>query len=68
MSVKLKRILAALVIVLLVFGWYVTLFGIVDKTKDDAITSVRDALKYGLDINGGVYVVMEAKTDVELSS
>ncbi len=63
MSVKLKRILAALVIVLLVFGWYVTLFGIGDKTKDDAITSVRDALKYGLDINGGVYVVMEAKTD-----
>ena len=63
MSVKLKRILAALVIVLLVFGWYVTLFGIGDKTKDGAITSVRDALKYGLDINGGVYVVMEAKTD-----
>ena len=63
MSVKLKRILAAVVIVLLVFGWYVTLFGIGDETKDGAITSVKDALKYGLDINGGVYVVMEAKTD-----
>ncbi len=63
MSVKLKRILAVLVIVVLVFGWYVTLFGIGDQSKDDAITSVKDALKYGLDINGGVYVVMEAQTD-----
>ncbi len=63
MSVKLKRILAVLVIIVLVFGWYVTLFGIGDKTKDGAITSVKDTLKYGLDINGGVYVVMEAQTD-----
>lgn len=63
MSVKLKRILAAVVILLLVFGWYVTLFGIGDESKDGSITSVKDALKYGLDINGGVYVVMEAKTD-----
>lgn len=58
MSVKLKRILAALVIVVLVFGWYVSLFGIGSET------SVKSALKYGLDINGGVYVVMEAKTDL----
>ena len=63
MSVKLKKILAVLVIVLLVFGWFVTLFGIGDQSKDDAIKSVKDALKYGLDINGGVYVVMEAQTD-----
>lgn len=63
MSVKLKRILAVLVIIVLVFGWYVTLFGIGDQSKDDAITSVKDTLKYGLDINGGVYVVMEAQTD-----
>lgn len=58
MSEKLKRILAALVIVILVFGWYVSLFGIGSET------SVKSALKYGLDINGGVYVVMEAKTDI----
>lgn len=64
MSVKLKRILAALVIVVLVFGWFVTLCGIGDQSKDDAIKSVKDALKYGLDINGGVYVVMEAQTDL----
>ncbi len=63
MSVKLKKILAVLVIVVLVFGWFVTLFGIGDQSTDDAIKSVKDALKYGLDINGGVYVVMEAQTD-----
>lgn len=63
MSVKLKKILAVLVIAVLVFGWFVTLFGIGDQSKDDAIKSVKDALKYGLDINGGVYVVMEAQTD-----
>ena len=64
MSLKLKRVLALLVIIALVFGWYVTLFGIGDKTKDGAVTSVKSALKYGLDIDGGVYVVMEAKTDL----
>ncbi len=64
MSLKVKRILAVLVIVALVFGWYVTLFGIGDKTKDGAVTSVKSALKYGLDIDGGVYVVMEAQTDL----
>lgn len=58
MSVKLKKILAVIVIAVLVFGWYVSLFGIGSET------SIKSALKYGLDINGGVYVVMEAKTDV----
>ena len=29
------------------------------------MNSAKDALKYGLDINGGVYVVMEAQTDLE---
>lgn len=57
MSDKLKRVLAVLVIIALVLGWYVTLFGVGETD------SVKDALKYGLDINGGVYVVMEAQTD-----
>ena len=64
MILKVKRILAVLVILALAFGWYVTLFGIGDKTKDGAVTSVKSALKYGLDIDGGVYVVMEAQTDL----
>ena len=57
MNVNVKRGLAVLVIIALVFGWFVSLFGI------GGINSVKDALKYGLDINGGVYVVMEAQTD-----
>ena len=57
MNVNVKRVLAVLVIIALVFGWFVSLFGI------GGINSVKDALKYGLDINGGVYVVMEAQTD-----
>ena len=57
MNVNVKRGLAVLVIIALVFGWFVSLFGI------GSINSVKDALKYGLDINGGVYVVMEAQTD-----
>ncbi len=57
MSVNAKRVLAILVMIILVFGWYVTIFGI------GGFDSVKDALKYGLDINGGVYVVMEAQTD-----
>ncbi len=57
MNVNVKRGLAVLVIIALVFGWFVTLFGI------GGVDSVKDALKYGLDINGGVYVVMEAQTD-----
>ena len=57
MNVNVKRGLAVLIIIALVFGWFVTLFGI------GGVDSVKDALKYGLDINGGVYVVMEAQTD-----
>ena len=57
MSDKLKRVLVIVVMIALVLGWYVTLFGIGDTD------SVKETLKYGLDINGGVYVVMEAQTD-----
>jgi len=57
MNLNVKRGLAVLVIIALVFGWFVSLFGIGE------VNSVKDALKYGLDIDGGVYVVMEAQTD-----
>ena len=58
MSVRVKRVLAWIIIAIVVFGWYVSLFGL---GKD--MGSVKDALKYGLDIDGGVFVVMEAETD-----
>lgn len=59
MNQTLKRVLAVLVIIVTVFAWYVSVFGIGN------INSAKEALKYGLDINGGVYVVMEAQTDLE---
>jgi len=57
MSIRVKRVLAAFILVVTVFGWYVTAFGI------GSFDNAKDTLKYGLDINGGVYVVMEAQTD-----
>lgn len=57
MSVNVKRLLSVLTIIALAFGWYASLFGI-GKTD-----SVKDALKYGLDIDGGVNVLLEAQTD-----
>ena len=59
MNHNVKRVLAILVILITFFAWYVSIFGI------GSIDSAKDALKYGLDINGGVYVVMEADTDLE---
>lgn len=59
MNQTFKRVLAVLVIIVTAFAWYVSVFGI------GSINSAKDALKYGLDINGGVYVVMEAQTDLE---
>ncbi len=59
MSQNVKRVLAILVILVTFFAWFVSIFGI------GSIDSAKDALKYGLDINGGVYVVMEAQTDLE---
>lgn len=59
MNQTLKRVLAILVLAVTVFAWYVSIFGI------GSIDSAKDALKYGLDIDGGVYVVMEAQTDLK---
>ncbi|MCI8646671.1 MAG: protein translocase subunit SecD [Firmicutes bacterium] len=59
MNYKLKRVLAVLVILLTAFGWYVTIFGL-----GSVMEPTKDKIKLGLDIKGGVYVVMEAQTDV----
>ena len=60
MNYTLKRVLAVFLVVITIFGWYITLFGI-----GDAVKPTKDNLKLGLDIKGGVYVVMEAQTDLE---
>ena len=58
MSTNLKKLLAAIVLAVLILGGYLSVFGI------GSVNSVKDVMKYGLDINGGVYVVMEAQTDL----
>lgn len=59
MKEKSKKILAVLLIVLMAFGWYAMVFGV------GSISPIKDKIPLGLDIKGGVYVVMEAKTDLE---
>lgn len=57
MNSKLRKFLAGLVVIAVLVGWYISIFGIGE------ITSIKDAMKFGLDINGGVYVVLEAEQD-----
>lgn len=57
MNQTLKKVLAVLVVIAVIFGWYVTLFGI------GSMQSIKDKLSLGLDIKGGVYVLFEAETD-----
>lgn len=66
MNENLKRVLAVLVIILTVFGWFVTVKGIPGR-----MDPMASKIHRGLDIEGGVYVVLEAKntegmTDEEL--
>ena len=58
MSYKLRKVLAVLIIIVLIAGWYVTIFGA------GSVSSIKDLMKFGLDINGGVYIVLEADTDL----
>ena len=57
-STRFKRVLSVFIILALVAGWYLTIFGAGKK-----LDKMSDQLKYGLDINGGVYVLLEAETD-----
>lgn len=59
MSYNLKKVLAVLFVVIIAVGWYLTIFGA------GPIEPIKDRMKLGLDIKGGVYVVMEANTDLE---
>ncbi len=51
-----KKALAIALAVIIVFGWYVSIFGL------GSIKPLKDQIKLGLDLKGGVYVVMEAET------
>lgn len=57
MSAQMKKALAVFTIIIIVLGWAITIWGA------GPIPSIKDKIKLGLDIEGGVYVVMEAKTN-----
>lgn len=59
MNHNLKKVLAVLFVIIIAVGWYLTIFGA------GPIDSIKDRMKLGLDIKGGVYVVMEANTDLK---
>ena len=50
-----KKVFAVLVIIILIASWCISFLGIGDK-----VGNLGKELKYGLDINGGVYVLLEA--------
>ena len=52
-----RKVLAVLVTIILIASWAVSFFGVGDK-----VGNLGKELKYGLDINGGVYVLLEADT------
>lgn len=58
MNYNLKRFLAVFFVIIIAAGWYLTIFGA------GPVDPLKDRIKLGLDIKGGVYVVMEAKTDL----
>lgn len=59
MSYRFKRVLAVIFIIIIAAGWYLTIFGA------GPVQPLKDRMELGLDIEGGVYVVLEAHTDLE---
>ena len=54
MSYNVRRVLAVVFVIIIAFGWVVTVKGI------GPMTPIKDRMGLGLDIKGGVYVVLEA--------
>ncbi len=59
MNSSIKKLLAILVIVLIAVGGLFTFKGV------NGVEPIKDKIKMGLDIKGGVYVLMEAQTDLK---
>lgn len=62
MNSKLRKVLTVIVIIAVVLGGYVSIFGL------GSVKNIKDSLTYGLDIDGGVYVVMQANTGNQTGS
>ena len=61
-----RKVLAILIVILLIASWVISFAGVGDK-----FGNLGKQLKYGLDINGGVYVLLEAdskETGTELTA
>jgi preprotein translocase subunit SecD len=56
---SMKKALAVILSIIIIVGWYISIFGI------GSFVPLKDQIKLGLDLSGGVYVVMEAQTDAE---
>lgn len=56
MNSTLKKALSIFIIILVIVGGFISIRGM------GPIKNIKDSLKYGLDIDGGVWVVMEANT------
>ena len=48
MNSKMKKVLATIIIAVVIVGWCLSIFGA------GPIKPIKDKMKYGLDINGGV--------------
>lgn len=51
-----RKIAAVLMVIILIAGWYLNIFG-----AGDNVSPLKDHMKLGLDLQGGVYVVLEAQ-------
>ena len=54
MSYNVRRVLSIIFVIIIAFGWFVTVKGI------GPVAPIKDRMGLGLDIKGGVYVVLEA--------
>ena len=54
MNYTVRKVLAVFIVLCVIFGWLVTVTGV------GPISPLKDRMSLGLDIKGGVYVVMEA--------
>ncbi len=57
MKSSVRKFLSIAITAAVVAGWIISVFGL------GPVKNIKDSLKYGLDINGGVNVVMEADTE-----
>jgi len=57
MNSGVRKFLAIFIVIAIGFGWFVTIVGV------GPVGPIQDRMNLGLDISGGVYVVMEAVTD-----